>query len=85
MAIGRIYIAGMLAFGVVAGLVIALNPNLRDLPIPVFIWPVVLSFLVDLVLMPRAQAGQISPITMTERGIAVIGSALIIIVIMALV
>jgi hypothetical protein len=84
VTIGRIYIAGMLAFGLIAGLIIAAVPGLRDSAIPVFIWPLVLSLLVDIVLMPRAQAGQISPLTMTERGIGVIGSALIIIAIMAL-
>ncbi|HEV2558008.1 MAG TPA: hypothetical protein VGU45_05230 [Microvirga sp.] len=84
MTINRLYIAGMLAFGVVAGLVIAQVPAVRNSPIPVFVWPLVASFLVDLALMPRAQAGQISPITMTERAVAVVGSAIIILVILEL-
>ncbi len=85
MTIGHIYIGGMLAFGVVAGLVIAHVPGARDWPIPVFVWPLILALLVDLVLMPQAQAGRISPITMTERAMGVIGSALVIIAILAVV
>jgi hypothetical protein len=85
MTIGRIYIAGMLVFGVVVGLVTANVPAVRAWAVPVFVWPLILSFVVDLVLMPRAKAGQVSPLTMTERAIGVIGSALIITVILELV
>ena len=84
MTIGRFYIAGMLAFGVVAGFVLLNLPQVRDSAIPVFIWPLVASFLVDIVLMPRAKAGEISPISMSERLVGVVGSALIILVILNL-
>lgn len=84
MTIGRIYIAGMLVFGLVVGLVTTAVPDVRAWAVPVFVWPLVVSFIVDLALMRRAGPGQVSPITMAERAIGVIGSALIITVILEL-
>ena len=84
MTIGRIFIVGMLVFGVVVGLVTANMPKVRAWGVPVFVWPLIVSFIVDLVLMRRAEPGQISPLTMAERAIGVIGSALIITVILEL-
>ncbi len=83
MTVSRLYIAGMLAFGLVAGLVLAAAPAARDV-MPVLIWPLLVSFLVDLVLMRRAQAGQTVPITMTQRAVAVVGSSLVILLVIEL-
>ncbi len=84
MTIGQIYIAGMLAFGVVAGLVVVNVPGAREWPVPSIVWPLLASLLVDLALMPLAQQGRIAPLTMNERAIGVIGSALIVTAIQAL-
>ncbi len=83
MTVSRLYIAGMLAFGLVAGLVLAAAPAARDV-MPVLIWPLLVSFIVDLVLMRRAQAGQTVPITMTQRAVAVVGSSLVILLVIEL-
>ena len=84
MTSGRLFILGLLAFGVVAGL-IALNvPAARALPVPSVAWPFVVALLADLALMPLVRNGRIAPITMNERFVGVLGSALIITALLAL-
>jgi hypothetical protein len=83
MPVGRIVIVGLFAFGLVAGLLIANVPALADLPVPSLVWPLILALAVDLALMPFVQAGRVEPLTMNERTIGVIGSALIITIVVA--
>jgi len=82
MALGRIFIAGMLAFGLLAGLVIAGVPALRDGPVPTIVWPVLAGLAVDLALHAFGR-GRVAPLTMNERAIGIIGSGIITTVIVA--
>ena len=75
--VGRYFVAALLAFGVVAGVAIAKVPALEAVPVPALTLPLIASLLADLVLMRLARAGRIAPLTMEERGIGVLGSALV--------
>ena len=85
MPIGRYFILGMLAFGLLAGLVVANVPALRDGPLPTIVWPIIVGLVVDLVLQSLVRQGRVAPLTMNERAIGIIGAGLIITVIVALV
>ena len=85
MLIGRIFVAGMLAFGVVIGLVVAATPDWRDLPVPPFAWPLIAALVIDIALLPLIRQGRVEPLTMEQRAMGVIGAALIYTVILALV
>ena len=84
MTSGRLFILGLLAFGVAAGLVVATVPAARSLPVPSIAWPLVASLLADLALMPLVKEGRVAPITMNERAVGVIGAAIVIAVFAAL-
>ena len=73
MSSGKLYVLGLLAFGVLAGLAVARFPALNVLPVPAFTLPLI----ADLVLMPLGRAGRIEPLTMEQRAIGVVGAALI--------
>ena len=77
MNAGRIFIAVLLAFGVLAGIAIAKVPALEVVPVPAFTLPLIASLVIDLVLMRLGRAKGIAPLTMEERGVGVLGSALI--------
>ena len=77
MDVGRWFIGGLWAFGLVSGLAVAGSASLRALPIPSLAWPLAAALLADLALMPLAREGRIAPLTMNERAVAVIGAALI--------
>jgi hypothetical protein len=78
MTPGRLFILGLLAFGVLVGLVVTRVPEARALPVPAITWPFVVAFLAEFALMPLVREGRIPPITMGERFVAVFGSALIV-------
>ena len=84
MRVGRWFIAGLWVFGFVSGWATSTVPALRDLPIPSMIWPVLASFLIDLVLMRLVLADRVEPLTMNERAIGVFGAIAIHILIQAL-
>ncbi len=84
MPLGRVFIIGMLAFGVVAGLVIANVPAIRALPVPAIVWPVLVGLVADLILQALARQGRAEPLTMNERAIGIIGSGAIITLLVAL-
>jgi hypothetical protein len=75
--VGRLFIAGLWAFGLLSGLVAARSPALRETVIPSLAWPLIAALVVDLALMPFVQRGRVRALTMDERIVAVIGSALI--------
>lgn len=85
MPTGRLYIIVMLAFGLVAGLVLASQPAWRDAPVPSVVWAIVFGLALDLLIQWRAAQGRAVPLTMNERAIGIIGAGLIITVIVALV
>lgn len=85
MTSGRLFILGLLLFGLAAGLVAVKVPAVRNLPVPSIAWPLVVALLADLALMPLVREGRVAPITMNERAIGVIGSALIITALLAFV
>lgn len=85
MTTGRLFIVVMLAFGLVAGLVLANTPAWRDGPVPSVVWAIVVGFAIDLLIQWRAAQGKAEPLTMNERAIGIIGSALVITVMVALV
>jgi hypothetical protein len=72
---GKLYVVGLLAFGVLAGLAVARLPALNVLPVPAFTLPLIASLIADLVLMPLGRSGRIEPLT--TRAIGVVGAALI--------
>jgi hypothetical protein len=74
---GKLYVVGLLAFGVLAGLAVARLPALNVLPVPAFPLPLIASLIADLVLMPLGRSGRIEPLTMEQRAIGVVGAALI--------
>lgn len=74
---GRVFIAGLWAIGLLAGLVLARFPDLIPLPTPYFSVPLIAALLVDVVIRSRIEAGQIEPVTMNERAVAVIGASFI--------
>ena len=79
MTSGRLFILGLLAFGVAARpSVVATVPAARSLPVPSIAWPLVASLLADLALMPLVKEGRVAPITMNERAVGVIGAAIVI-------
>ncbi len=82
--IGPLYVAALLAFGLLVGALLWANPAWRELPVPAVILPLGLSLLIDLALLPLAQAGRVQPLTMNERAMGVIGAGLIITVLLAL-
>jgi hypothetical protein len=82
---GRLFVIGMLAFGVVAGLVVASVPVIRDLPVPAIVWPILVGLAIDLVLQALAREGRVEPLTMNERALGIIGAGAIITAIIALV
>jgi hypothetical protein len=82
---GRLFVIGMLAFGVVAGLVVASVPVIRDLPVPAIVWPILVGLAIDLVLQALAREGRVEPLTMNERALGIIGAGTIITAIIALV
>jgi hypothetical protein len=84
MTSGRLFILILLIFGVLAGLVALNAPAVQALPIPSIAWPLVVALLLDLALMPLVRNGKVAPITMNERFIGVLGSALIITAILSL-
>ena len=77
MHVGRHFVVGLLLFGVVVGLVVSRLPRLEVLPVPAFTLPLLLSFLVEVALMPFVRDGRVRALTMEERGLGVIGAALI--------
>ena len=81
---GRLFVIGMLAFGVVAGLVVASVPVIRDLPVPAIVWPILVGLAIDLVLQALAREGRVEPLTMNERALGIIGAGAIITAIIAL-
>ena len=85
IAIGRYFVIGMLAFGVVAGLGLARVPAWRDLPVPAIVWPILVGLGVDLIVQALAREGRVEPLTMNERALGIIGAGAIITAIIALV
>jgi hypothetical protein len=84
MHVGRHFIVGLLVFGVIVGLVVSRVPRLEALPVPAFTLPLLLSFVVEVALMPFVRDGRVRALTMEERGLGVIGAALIATAILAL-
>ena len=74
---GRLFIAALWGVGLVTGIVVARAPEWLPLPTPLFMVPLIAAFMLDLALRPATNDGRIEPITMNERGIGVIGAALI--------
>jgi hypothetical protein len=77
MRIGRYFVGGLWAFGVLSALVVVSVPALRALEIPSVIWLIGAALLTDLALQPLAASGRIAPITMNERALGVIGGAIL--------
>jgi hypothetical protein len=74
---GKLYVLGLLAFGIITGLAVAKIPALAVVPIPAFTLPLIASLIADLALMPLGRAGRIEPLTMEQRLIGVVGASLV--------
>ena len=77
MRVGRYFVVGLLVSGVAIGFAVARAPQLQLLPVPALTLPLILSFIIDLALMPFVRDGRVEPLKMEERGLGVIGAALI--------
>jgi len=87
MALSRsrlLYIAAVLASGIVIGLIVRQQPHLQELAVPPAAWPFAVSLVLDLVISQLAAQGRTEPLTMGDRFVAVIGAGLIVTVMMAL-
>ena len=81
---GRLFILGLWAVGLGTGLVLAFAPHLLPLPTPILTVPLLAALAADLALMPAARAGWITPITINDRAIGVIGGGVIAIAVSAI-
>lgn len=78
-----LYIAAMLASGVVIGLFVAQRPDLQAGVIPPVIWPFIVSLPLDLAIGQAAARGKAEPLSMMDRFIGVFGAGLIVLAIMS--
>lgn len=74
---GRLFIAGMWGVGLLVGVLIALMPELLALPMPHLTVPLIAGLLVELAIRPAISAGRVAALGGTERGVGVIGAAVI--------
>ena len=80
---GLLFIGVMLAAGLVVGVVLLSRPELREAMLPPVAWPIGVSLLLDLALLPLVAGGRLPPVTASERVIAFLGAGLIILVFLA--
>ncbi|MFC1456885.1 hypothetical protein ACETIH_09170 [Microvirga arabica] len=82
---GRLlYIATVLAAGIVIGLIVAQRPHLQELAVPPAAWPFAVSLVLDLIIGQMAAQGRAEPLTMGDRFVAVLGAGLIVTVMIAM-
>jgi hypothetical protein len=74
---GQIFIGIVWAIGLLTGLVLSRAPDVLPVPTPAILVPLAVGLLADLALRPAAERGRLSPLTMNERAIGVIGGALV--------
>lgn len=74
---GPLFIAGLWLVGAGLGLAISLRPGLWPTSVPVLVVPLLVALAVDVALLPIVRAGRVSPLTMNERALAVVGATLI--------
>ena len=87
MAVARsrlLYIAAVLASGIVIGLVAMRQPAWQQLAVPPAAWPFAVSLVLDLLIGQMAAQGKAEPLTMGDRFVAVLGAGLIVTVMVAL-
>ncbi|HEX2134287.1 MAG TPA: hypothetical protein VHG30_00045 [Microvirga sp.] len=80
---GLLYVAVMLAAGLVIGLIVVDRPALRDAAVPPIAWPLGVSLLMDLALAPVVASGRLPPVTLGERVLAFVGAGLVITAVLA--
>ena len=81
---GLIYLAAMLATGLVIGVVLLQRPALRESAIPPVAWPIGVALVLDLALAFLAANGRLTPVTANERMVGFLGAGLIILAFLAL-
>jgi hypothetical protein len=81
---GLLYVAAMIAAGLVIGIVVMNRPALRDAFLPPVVWPLGVSLVLDLALTPLVAQGRLPPLTLNERVIGFLGAGLLITAILAL-
>lgn len=74
---GLLFVGGLWLAGLASGIVLARAPEAIPLPIPHFTIALAIGLLADLALMPATKTGRLAPLTTNERGIGVIGAALV--------
>jgi hypothetical protein len=87
MALSRsklLYIAAVLASGIVIGLIVLQRPALQEAAVPPAGWPFAVSLVLDLILGQAAAHGRAELLTMTDRFVAVLGAGLIVTMMIAL-
>ena len=80
---GLLFIGVMLAAGLVVGVVLLNRPALREAMLPPVAWPIGVSLLLDLALLPLVASGRLPPVTVNERVVAFLGAGLIILAFLA--
>ena len=79
-----LYIAAVLASGIVIGLVTMRRPGWQQMAMPPAAWPFAVSLALDLVIGQMAAQGKAEPLTMGDRFVAVLGAGLIVTAMVAL-
>ncbi len=79
-----LYIAAVLASGIVIGLVTMRRPDWQQMAMPPAAWPFAVSLALDLVIGQMAAQGKAEPLTMGDRFVAVLGAGLIVTAMVAL-
>ncbi len=79
-----LYIAAVLASGIVIGLVTMQRPDWQQMAVPPAAWPFAVSLALDLVIGQMAAQGKAEPLTMGDRFVAVLGAGLIVTAMVAL-
>ncbi|MBM6595937.1 hypothetical protein [Microvirga pudoricolor] len=77
-----LYLGVMLIAGLVIGLIVAPRPHLRDAFIMPALWPLGVSFILEMILGFAVAQGKAQPLTMNDRFIGVIGAGLIVVALM---
>ena len=75
---GLLYVAVMAAAGLVIGIVLLNRPGLRESVVPPVAWPIGVSLVLDLALLPAVASGRMPPVSANERVVAFLGAGLII-------
>ncbi|WP_188517416.1 hypothetical protein [Alsobacter metallidurans] len=71
-----VFVAVLVAFGVLQGLAFARWPELEKTSVPSFLWPLILSLAIDVAIRPAVAAGKLTDLRTETRFAGLLGSVL---------